>query len=503
MTQHLADKLKLVPTSPGCYQYFDVKGKLLYVGKAKDLKKRVNSYFQKKDHDPKTHVLVSLIADLKWIETPSEMEALILESQLIKKHLPRYNIKIKDDKSFLYIKIDFHEQFPRPEFIRQVVGSSKDTKIKIFGPYTDAGLLKDGMRTLRKIFKWCELTPHQVELHRKKHRPCFDYHIAFCRGVCGGYISEVEYKKDLMQLVTFLEGKKESLVSGLKKDMSRLSKKKDFEGAARVRDKVEGLLHLGKVRDKSVHKVKEQQSVPKVDSDVLQSVIAKINSAFGYAILSSGKFRIELYDMSNIQGAEPVGSMVVWQDGKMDKREYRKFKIKTVKGVNDFAMMKEVLTRRLGHLTGHDKKPWRNPDLIILDGGKPQLSTIWQLFQKEHINIPLVGLAKRDEEVWGIDIKKLQFARADISKDSPEGYFVQNIRDEAHRFAITFHKKLRRERNITSSLDEVLGIGPATRRKLIKEFGSVRGIAGATIPQLEAVVGRSLALRIKEKIVVE
>ncbi len=536
----LAQKLQSLPHNPGCYFFYDNAGRVLYVGKAKNLKKRVSSYFVKKDKDSKTQVLVSKITDIRWEITDSEMEALILESQLIKKFLPPYNIKIKDDKSFLWVKIDFNQKYPRPELTRnhaeKKMRAESRGRVKIFGPFTDATLLRAGMTVLRRIFQWCELSENEIARHQKMRRPCFSYHIKNCSGICGGLVNNNDYQKGLKGLAMFFEGKKGNLVKNLQREMTVLAKNREFEKAGVLRDKVKALENIGKVlkitNDKfpaynALHSNAGRQIINKFQSSngqIIRSIIRIINSELGCDLKFKKDFRIEFYDISNMSGTNATASMTVWQDGEFTRDQYRKFKIKTVKGSNDVKMMREVLARRMtrsfhkSQITNYKSQTnpnlqssnpklnarcltlnatvWPMPDLIILDGGKPQLGEIWHLFNELRVNIPLVSLAKKEEKVFGIN--QGRFRETSIEKNSDIGYFLQRIRDEAHRFAITFHRQLRAKKAIKSRLDEISGIGPKTKKKLLLRFGTVTDILGASPKDLAKIVGEKLATRIRE-----
>ncbi|MBI2448498.1 excinuclease ABC subunit UvrC [Candidatus Microgenomates bacterium] len=538
----IKNKLKSLPNMPGCYKFYDNSEKLLYIGKAKNLKKRVSSYFVKNNKDPKTRVLVGKISDVGWETTDSEMDALILEAKLIKKFLPPYNIKIKDDKSFLSVKIDFSQKYPRPELAR-LARAKPSQQAKIYGPFTDGALLRSGLKVLRRIFQWCDLSEAEMSRRQKTARPCFSYHLKNCSGVCAGKISVKEYGKNMKQLSRFFEGEKGSIVKELKREMTISAKNKDFEKAAKLRDKIKTLEHLGQNIQFSNNNLNIENSLKieklkiKNSQSALKELIKEINISLGTRLKFHKKWRIEFYDISNTSGTNAVGSMIVWQDGEFARDQYRKFKIKTVEGANDFGSLVEVLRRRIGRISKFKNQMsnkiqslnvqnvfWPEPDIIILDGGKPQLSAVGRMFTEQGIDIPLLALAKEEEEVWGVNFTKpklhkrhkqkykfhktqtvlnLQseiFNLKSIAKDSPEGFFLQKIRDEAHRFAITFHRVLRVKKAVKSRLDEISGIGPKTKKKLLLRFGSVSGIMKASDKGLKNMIGEKLAREIKEKL---
>jgi len=505
------NKIKIIPHSPGCYRYFDKNGRLIYIGKAKDLKKRVSSYFIGVN-DPKTTVLVENIADIRWEITDSEIEALVLESLLIKKYKPRFNIKIKDDKDFLWVKIDFKKEFPYPELVRK---PSPETKVRLFGPFTDNRLLKEGLTVLRKVFLWRDCSESKFSFYKKKGKPCLEYYIKNCSAPCminnysqleiinnkQSLLNKDNYQLGIKQLILFLQGGKKRLTNEFERKMKSFAKKKEFENAAVLRDKLRSLQHI----DANVKMRKIEDDEKTKD---LERFIDCINLDLGYNLEQKKDFRIEFYDISNISGSEAVGSLVVWQGNGFRKNDYRKFKIKFTRGPNDVGMMKEVLFRRAKYLKSQisnlkttvqiSKLKFQDPDLIVLDGGKPQLGEIWRLFQQLGINMPLVSLAKKEEEVFGV--KDGRFKKTKIAQKSPEGFFIQRIRDEAHRFAIGYHKKLRAKKIIKSQLDEIEGIGPVTKKKLLLKFGSVSGIIRADLVEIADIVGKELAKKIKENL---
>lgn len=393
----MLEVLNNVPESPGVYLMKDSKGKIIYIGKAVNLKRRVLSYFQKA-HDSRIEKMVSEIKDIEFKITNSALEALILESNLIKKHSPIFNIKEKDDKSFLYIKIS-KEKFPRVFLIR-----GKDIKPNdgvLFGPFTQSGSLKEALNILRKIFPWANHAPHETS-SKKPEKSCFDFQIHLCPGTCINAITSKEYKKNITNLKLFLQGKRDRLVKSLDKEMNFLSKKQEFEKAEKLKRKIFALNHI--------------QDIALIKEDEISTGE------------NTSQYRIEGYDISNISGTSAVGSMVVFINGKPNKGEYRKFKIKTIDGPNDTGMLKEVLERRF-------KNDWRLPSLILIDGGLPQVNSAREVLENLKLSIPLIGIAK------GPDRDRNDFI-GNIPEEAEEKTLIQ-VRDEAHRFAIKFHKELR------------------------------------------------------------
>lgn len=398
-----------LPDVPGVYLMKNAKGEVIYVGKATSLLRRVGSYFQKA-HDARIGEMVSLIRSIDYIEKSTVIEALILEANLIKYHWPPFNIREKDNKSFLYL-VFTKEDFPRPLLIRGHEldeRSSKDYKA-VFGPYTSPRSLRAALDLLRKVFAWTSCTPGMK-------RPCFYYHLKQCPGVCIGVADKKAYQKTIRDLIRFFEGKKDGILIDYKKQMKLASKEKRFEEAAAYRNKIYFLEHI---QDVAILK-KEDDHI-----DKLREGEAVVN-LFG---------RIEGYDISNISGTSTVASMVVFENGAPAKSEYRKFRIKTVVGTDDFASMKETLARRF-------RNSWRKPDLILIDGGLGQVHIATEVVRAAGFGIPIVGIAKGPERKRNdlicdpkhLDLCKLCEQYMDL---------LVQVRDEAHRFAITYHRKVR------------------------------------------------------------
>lgn len=403
----ILEKIKNLPDRPGVYIYKNEAGEIIYVGKAGSLKRRVSSYFMRAG-DLKTEKLVSEIFDLEMRETPSAIEAMILESQLIKKFTPKYNIKEKDDRSFLYVGI-IREKFPKPVLIR---GSELLTThyplLTNFGPFTSPGSLREALNILRGIFPWSECKPDQG-------RPCFYYGIKKCPGVCIGKISRADYMKNIRNLILFFQGARQKVVKNMETEMRRAVREENFERATVLRNNLYALNHI---RDVSL--IKKEQNYNYRVSDFRQ-----------YGAMG----RVEGYDISNISGEYAVGSMVVFVGGEADKSEYKKFKIKTVKGANDVGMLREVLSRRF-------KNDWQKPDIIFVDGGRGQVNVAEEVLKRNGLKIPVVGIAKglsRKNDRLVFDKMDLELQKvAEVFKD----IFIR-VRDEAHRFAIKYHRKRR------------------------------------------------------------
>ena len=592
---------------------------VLYVGKAASLRNRISSYFAPSANLPrKIAKMVGRVADYEYIVTESEQEALILECNLIKEHQPPYNARLKDDKSYPFIKINMAEDFPQVYITRRV---SKDGS-RYFGPFANAGSVRRTLNLLKKLFPYRSCTK---TITGDDDRPCLDFHIHRCVGPCIGAVDKQEYAEVIDQVVLFLEGKTNKVVGSIKKRMLDAAESLEFERAAALRDQLlaiekvnEGqkVLHLtsenldviaaspgsreawvevffirqGKLigRDNFLMTGTQDDDPPKIltafvkqfydatpyvppkilvqhpieEADTVEAwlrekrngrvrvyapqrgekrrLIAMVaeNAEQGFEQLRLKQMsdsaathsamselqealslpypprRIECYDISNIQGSNAVGSMVVFEDGKPRKAHYRRFRIKSVAGVDDYSMMREMLTRRFKRLSQTKRaasadaaKPesqpnsknasWGiQPDLVLIDGGKGHLGAALQVFLELGINdIPLASLAKENEELFTPQMSEGVM----LPRNSQGLYLVQRARDEAHRFAVTFHRERRSKKSVSSALDLVPGIGPKRRRMLIRRFGSVRGISGASVEEVASVPGMTLTLARKVK----
>ncbi len=385
---NLISKIKRFPDAPGVYMMRGKNRQLLYIGKASSLKRRVLSYFQR-PQETRIEQMLTQIQNIELKKTDSVIEALFLENDLIKKYKPKYNVKLKDDKTFLGIFIT-DEEWPRvmPARITQ-----KLPKGEFYGPFPSAGQVREALQIIRKIF------PFRVSCVPMSGKPCFEYHLGMCPGVCAGKLEKKEYQKTVCQIRMFFKGKKKSVILDLKKDMKALAKKMEYEKAAKLRDKIFALKHIQDVALIAEEQMLYPQDIP---------------------------MRIEAYDISNISGAFAVGSMVVFTEGLIDKSQYRKFKIKSVEGADDIKSLKEILDRRLNH------KEWPMPDLIIIDGGKGQVGGAQEILKSHRLNIPIIGIAKgpgRDKNEF-IGAESLSFDKK----------LLLRVRDEAHRFAIEYYR---------------------------------------------------------------
>jgi excinuclease ABC subunit C len=597
----LPEKLEHLPTGPGVYQHKDADGKVLYVGKAKNLRNRVRQYFQKsRTVDPRIDRMLSRATDLEIIVTDSEVEALILESNLIKKLKPRYNVNLKDDKSYPYIVIT-NEPYPRVFITRQVRRDGS----RYFGPYTDVKNVRSALKATRDIFmiRSCNFFIDEGAIRNKKFKVCLDYHIKKCGGPCEGLVSQERYNAMVDQVAALLQGKTETLIGAVRTEMEALAIAMKFEEAAVLRDRIRGLQAYSE-RQKAVDldatdrdivafategddacgvifKLRDGKMVgrqhyyignvdQKPETEILQALLQQyyldadfipkevllpleledpaaltqwLSQRRGEAVslirpeegeeaklvrlsASNARFlldelklqkmkradyvphglkslqadlrleklpkKIECFDISTIQGTDTVASMVVFVEGKPRKSEYRKFKIQSVSGPDDFASMREVIRRRYARLLDEQGA---FPDLIMVDGGKGQLSSAIEALEGLGITgQPIVGLAKRLEEVY----KPGESDPELIPKASTGLKLLQQIRDEAHRFAITFHRSLRAKRTLQTELDLIEGIGKKRAQELLEAFGSVQGVKFATREQLAEVAGEKVAAKIKE-----
>lgn len=591
----LENKLKNLPSNPGVYQFKDANGKVIYVGKARNLKHRVRSYFHGSITNAKTLALVKKIRDFELVVTDSEIEALVLENNLIKQLKPRYNIDLKDDKSFPFIKVT-NEPYPQIFSTRRIV---KDGS-KYFGPYTSVKSMRAALRMINRIFKIrsCKYDINETTIAQKKYKICLDYHIKKCDGPCEGLISQQEYNEMVQEVIKVIKGKTDDLIKELTIKMNTASENMEFEKAAEIRDKVEqlkaiaskqkivsndfedrdiiALAYEGKDSACSIFNVRSGKLVGKKqlrlnlkggeeldeiyysiikfyygdfteipkeilfetepkDAELLKNWLSlKAGRKVKFIVPKRGELkslvkmckqnailqlkdiqiqklkregnvpysisalqrdlrlkklpkRIECFDISNLQGTDSVASMVVFVNGKPKKSLYRKFIIKDVDGPDDFASMQEVIKRRYTKALKNNEEL---PDLIMVDGGKGQLSSAVSVLESLEIKqIPIIGLAKRLEEVFFPRNSEAE----SIPKTSSGLKLLQQIRDEAHRFAITFHRKRRDMRTFTTELTEIKGIGKATAQKLIKELGSVSAIKTANPDIISSIVGSQKA----------
>ena len=442
MNNALVEKTKELPHRPGVYIYKNSDDEVIYVGKAKDLKNRVGSYFMENlDPSSKTFALVSKIDSFSIIEVTSEFEALLLETSLIKKYRPKYNIIMKDDKSYLYIvirneKVSYENDVAVVPKIATERESNIQKKDKVYGPYPDSSTAKYILRTLRKIipFRDCNIT----KFNRYKYlgRPCLYGHMGLCSAPCIHKDYLAEYKKGINRIRKILSGESRKLVQNFKKEMDKNAKLFNFEEAARYRDLLNRFAYI----TQGFKTAQTYLENPYFTDDIANKALDDLSVLIPN--LKPPLSRIECYDISNISGKDAVGSMVVATKGKIDKSQYRRFRIKFKDTPDDFGMLSEVLKRRLNRsLNESVKNKWTLPDLIILDGGKGQVSAGLEILKEANLNLPVVGIAKKFETV--VYIKDGKFQEVIPGKESEGLKLIQRLRDEAHRFAQSYHHKLR------------------------------------------------------------
>ncbi len=487
MNDALKRKLKTLPNSAGVYFHKSKNGEIIYVGKAAVLKNRVKSYFQNlRAHDIKTQALVAEIHDTDWVETASEIDALFLESEMVKRYMPRYNILLRDGKSQLFVRIDMKSEYPHVSFTRQPM----DDNANYWGPYFNGFAVKKALHILRRVFPY--------STHRTlPSRVCLQYHLGLCPGVEEKKLSSLEYKKNLRQLIRYIKGDGQALLKEIVKDMKKAATQQQFERAVTLRNQYR---HLAQLQNQIIFGDREFLDLSK---DEALSELARLLG------LIKAPYRIEGYDISHMSGTHNVASMVVATNGLADKREYRKFKLR-LPGNDDFAHMQEVLARRFSgrHLS------WQTPDLILIDGGKGQLGAAVKAFALKGLEIPVIGLAKQHEEI--VLHKKLSYVTLDaaqhmilesddyltvrLPKNSHVVKLLQRIRDESHRFAVSYHTTLKRQNQTASPLDSIPGIGPATRKKLIRAFGSLKAVGEAEESAVASIIGPKKASQVKRQL---
>ncbi|HBG02368.1 MAG TPA: excinuclease ABC subunit C [Firmicutes bacterium] len=596
----LQEKLALLPTAPGVYLMLNEAGEVIYVGKAINLRNRVRSYFQKSQTQPiKVQVLVEHITDLEYIVTDSEMEALILENNLIKKHSPHYNIRLKDDKTYPYIKVTVQETFPRVLMVRKRLNDGA----RYFGPYTDVAVVKKTLSFLRTLFpiRSCSKTIEEGG----QDRPCLNYHIGRCMAPCAGLVSKEQYGAMISEVLLFLEGRIDRLIPDLTEKMQEAADQLEYEKAARFRNQIRGLQTLTE-KQKIVAQHSEDQDyvgyarhgplacaqvffvrsgkligrdhfllecsaeeeeaeilraflqqyyeeasyiprevltpVPLAEPEVIENWLGSLRGQRVYlrnprrgakkqlldlvtknaqivldetrshntfkqrateralhelqdlAQLPEPPGRIEAFDISNLQGTNVVASLVVWEDGDFKSADYRRFRIRGVEGApNDYAAMREAVARRFRRgLQEQAEESLKQkfsafPDLVLIDGGKGQLGVALGVRDELDLIIPFLSLAERREEIY----LEGQSKPVVLPNDSPGLLLLRKIRDEAHRFALTYHRNLRGKAARGSVLDEIPGVGPKRKKDLIKHFGTIKKIRAATPEELREVPGIS------------
>lgn len=485
MNDRLARKLKDLPASPGVYFHKDDRGEIIYIGKAAVLKNRVRQYFQlKKDIDAKTLALVDEIYDTDWVETESELDALFLEGEMVKRYMPRYNILLRDDKSQIFVRIDMKSQWPTVTFTRNPM----DDDAEYYGPFFNGFAVKKALRYLRRVFPCYTKQRGQIR--------DLDTHLGLNPD---DDTTSAQYKKNLKKLVRYIKGGRLDIVKGLEKEMKDLAKEKDFEAAALVRNR---LRYLRELQSRIMFGDKEFLDISK------DAALGDLSELLGLAGVLR---RIEGFDISHMSGTNVVASMVVFSNGVSDRANYRKFKTRHEQN-NDFDNMRETIARRL---SAKNRLNWGEPDLILIDGGKGQLDAAMRAQSELGLNLPMIGLAKKQEQIiissghdrMSLNRQKLielegrqtnseNFMIIDLPNNSHIIKLLQRIRDESHRFAVSYHTQLKVKHQTSSILDDIPGVGPVTKRKLIKHFGSVRNISQVDESDIAAIVGSAMATKI-------
>lgn len=472
MNEAIQRKLEVLPHKPGIYRFLDKEGTILYIGKAINLYNRVRSYFNSDLYDrPRIRQMMPLVVDLEIIETNNEIESLVLESALVKKYNPAYNSDLKDDKSYAWIYISTKDKFPTVKIVRTL--NEKEYKNgELFGPYPSGLATKRIFTYLRKLYPFCNCC-------QEGSKESLYYSLGLCPGPYQGHISENDYRKNINEIIKFLRGRKKGQIQQLEKEMRQYSTEKQYESAAKLRDRINDLKYLGEKIEFTYFDTEEDYKARR--KDTLRKNFDGLRIELGLNEL----YRIECYDISNIQGKEAYGSMVVAQDGEIRRNEYRIFKIRSMDTPNDPAMLTEVLTRRFAN-----KEFNILPNIVLIDGGKSQLGVVKKAIPG---NIFILGISKGKrhrrkggrliDEFWGMygdDVQQLDIQSRSILID---------LRDEAHRFAILHHRKARSKDSQRSQLESIPGVGAVRRKALMKSFGSVENIKKASEEELTKILG--------------
>src|SRR6056297_846235 len=590
MSKYIEEQLKQIPDKPGVYMMKDDSGQIIYVGKALSLRKRVRSYFRKGNQSYKTSIMIDYIDDFDYIVTDTEMESYILEANLIKKYHPKYNVRLKDDKTYPFIKITTYEDFPRIKKSRVV----KKDGSKYFGPFADVDAIYKTINILKDLFKLRSCN-YDFSVDNQLERPCLNYYIDKCNAPCVGKISKEAYNEQIKQVIMFLSGRQKTLLKKIENEMQLAAEEQNFERAARYRDAIKAVQEISRQqkvmseddKDRDIIAITKDgpycvqlllvkngkligqehfiiegpqgegekevmssflqqyyEQAPQLPDEILinteinnreilanrlrqlkgkkvsiklpqrgnkkrliemalknakqnlkkesikkkyeeKRTVKAVEKLADYLDLDTLPSHIEGFDISNIQGTDPVASLVVFKNGRASKSNYRRFKIRHKEGPDDFAMMKEVVYRRYRRLLNEERKL---PDLILIDGGKGQLNAALAALDELGLDdMQILGLAKREEEVFLPDREKPIM----IPKNSAALHLLQRVRDEAHRFAVNYHRKLRSRRITHSMLERIPGIGPEKRKSLLRHFGSLAKIRSADIEELKDVTGIS------------
>ncbi len=477
-------KINKLPDTNGVYFFKDKANKIIYVGKANSLKSRVSSYFSNSSQQSlKINKMVKEIVDVEYISTSSEVEALILESKMIKNNNPYYNTQFKDDKSYPYIKITLEEDFPQIFFHRKINQEKKEDKAIYFGPFVSAEDTRAVIKLIRQIFKIRGCRKKDL----KKARICLDYQIGLCSAPCAKMISKTEYQKRVKEICLFLAGGKKRLLHNLYQEMKEASNHINYEKAAKIRDKIKSLEEILKSQELNYYRkdkgneyfLKKIEEVEEGEIKKGKRAIFDLKHKLNLKILPE---KIEGFDISNIQGKLPVGSLVVFERGRPKKEDYRRFKVKRVNRIDDYAMLQEVVERRYKRLLSEDKKL---PDLILIDGGRGQLVAVEKILNTLNLELPVISIAKKEEEIFKPEV----YEPIILPPDSEALFLLQRIRDEAHRFAITYHRRIRSKELRNSKLDLIPGIGSKRKRLLLEYFKSIEEIKNASTVEISKIPG--------------
>lgn len=492
MNNRVNQKLKNLPSSPGVYFHKDALGMIIYIGKAANLRNRVRQYFQvSRARDAKTDLLVSEIADIDWQTVDSEIDALFLEAELVRRYLPRYNILLRDDKSMAYIRIDYDSEYPTVSTTRRPL----DDSARYYGPYLSIYTIRQALKLLRRVF------PFATKKIPGQKRATLHYHLGLDPGLEEGKTSLEEYRTNLRHLIAYIQGKRTAIIHELERDMKVAAKKAEFEKAAKIRNQLFVLKNLSR------HAIFSDKEFLDISKD------HALNELIELLGIKTFPARIEGYDISHMGGTDVVASMVVFTNGASNKREYRKFKTKINKN-DDFYNMHETISRRLAE---RNRKKWGLPSFVLIDGGKGQLeAAIRARDEYGQSKIPFIGLAKREEQIviqkdksgvmlnndilnklGGFSSESSDFILVNLPHSTNLVKLLQRIRDESHRFAVSYHSTLKTKRQTASLLDEIPGIGPATRKKLIKTFGSLRGVSTASLAEIVSAIGEKKGEHVK------
>ena len=485
---NILEKVKQLPQQYGVYLFKDQTGSIIYIGKAISLRNRVSSYFGKShSHSAKVTQMIGRIFDIEYITTASEMEALLLESNLVKINNPYFNTQLKDDKSYPYIQISKGDSFPAIDLIRKNRKKS-EKKVHYYGPFIDVQITRKALKKLRQIFKIRNCGQRKFNLKEA----CLDYQIGLCSAPCVGKINQNDYQKNVKKCCLLLSGQYNVLLKSLREEMRIASQLMFYEKAAEIRDNIrmiEKVISQEKI-SKSYQKKLDVYLNGKINNASLEKALQSLQN---YLYLKTIPIHIEAFDISNIHGQISVGSMVVFQSGIPDKKKYRHFRIKNVEGINDFAMMREVIYRRF---RDSSLKNERLPDLVLVDGGKGQLNIVTEVLQEMNLQLNVVSLAKKEEELFQPGDKEPIL----LPGNSEVFFLIQRIRDEAHRFAVNYHKNLRSKLIRSSVLDFIPGIGEKRKSKLLSKFKSMDHIRKAENSELEEIpgIGKKIAHKIKD-----